>query len=162
MQQPAPGAMTRLEPAHDDDEPIQSESADVVYSEVRPPEVLTKEGWLLVQRADQPGAPDPAGARGSAGSGWRRRPCRVRKDEEFDGTTRDDWKDTCPAWMVCAVVGIFVLEGISIEFPGIIFGGLGYYFGLRNQDRIGQILGVAAAVLNVISMVISGMSGPPQ
>jgi hypothetical protein len=64
--------------------------------------------------------------------------------------------------MVCAVVGIFVLEGNSIEFPGIIFGGLGYYFGLRNQDRIGQILGVAAAVLNVISMVISGMSGPPQ
>jgi hypothetical protein len=64
--------------------------------------------------------------------------------------------------MVCAVVGIFALEGISIEFPGIIFGGLGYYFGLRNQDRIGQILGVAAAVLNVISLVISGMSGPPQ
>jgi hypothetical protein len=48
MQQPAPGAMTRLEPAHDDDEPIQSESADMVYSEVQPPEVLTKEGWLLV------------------------------------------------------------------------------------------------------------------
>jgi hypothetical protein len=49
MQQPAPGAMTRLEPAHDDDEPSQSESADVVYSEVQPPEVLTKVGWLLVQ-----------------------------------------------------------------------------------------------------------------
>jgi hypothetical protein len=41
--------MTRLEPAHDDDEPSQSESADVVYSEVQPPEVLTKVGWLLVQ-----------------------------------------------------------------------------------------------------------------
>jgi hypothetical protein len=25
--------------------------------------------------------------------------------------------------VVCAVVGIFVLEGISIEFPGIILGG---------------------------------------
>ncbi len=45
---PAPGAMNRLEPAHDYDEPIQSESADVVYSEVQPPEVLTKESWLLV------------------------------------------------------------------------------------------------------------------
>jgi hypothetical protein len=64
--------------------------------------------------------------------------------------------------LVCAVVGIFVLEGISIEFPGIILGGLGYYFGLTSQDRIGQILGIAAAVLNVISMVISGLSGPPQ
>jgi hypothetical protein len=63
--------------------------------------------------------------------------------------------------VVCAVVGIFVLEGISIEFPGIILGGLGYYFGLTRQDRVGQILGVAAAVLNVISMVISGLSGPP-
>ena len=64
--------------------------------------------------------------------------------------------------LVCAVVGIFVLEGISIEFPGIILGGLGYYFGLTSQDRVGQILGIAAAVLNVISIVISGLSGPPQ
>jgi hypothetical protein len=40
MQQPPLGAMIRLEPAHDDDEPIQPESADRVYSEVRPPEVL--------------------------------------------------------------------------------------------------------------------------
>jgi hypothetical protein len=59
-------------------------------------------------------------------------------------------------------VGIFVLEGISIEFAGIILGGLGYYFGLRSQDRVGQILGIVAAILNVISMVISGLSGPPQ
>jgi hypothetical protein len=64
--------------------------------------------------------------------------------------------------LVCAVVGIFVLEGISIEFPGIILGGLGYYLGLTSQDRVGQILGVAAAVLNVISMLISGLSGPLQ
>jgi hypothetical protein len=62
----------------------------------------------------------------------------------------------------CAVVGILVLEGISIEFPGIILGGLGYYLGLTSQDRVGQVLGIAAAVLNVISMVISGLSGPPQ
>jgi hypothetical protein len=64
--------------------------------------------------------------------------------------------------VVCAVVGIFVLAGISIEFPGIILGGLGYYFGFTSQDRASQILGIAAAVLNVISMVISGLSGPPQ
>jgi uncharacterized RDD family membrane protein YckC len=64
--------------------------------------------------------------------------------------------------VVCAVVGIFVLEGISIEFPGIILGGLGYYFGFTSQNRASQILGIAAAVLNVISMVISGLSGPPQ
>jgi hypothetical protein len=64
--------------------------------------------------------------------------------------------------VVFAVIGIFVLEGISIEFPGIILGGLGYYIGLTRQDRVGQILGIAAAVLNVISMIISGLSGPPQ
>jgi hypothetical protein len=27
--------------------------------------------------------------------------------------------------VVCAVVGIFVIEGISIEFPGIILGAVG-------------------------------------
>ena len=59
-------------------------------------------------------------------------------------------------------MGIFVLEGISIEFAGIILGGLGYYFGLRSQDRVGQILGIVAAILNVVSMVVSGLSGPPQ
>jgi hypothetical protein len=64
--------------------------------------------------------------------------------------------------VVCAVVGIFVLEGISIEFPGIILGGLGYYSGLRSQDRASQILGAAAVVLNVLSMVVSGLLAPPQ
>jgi hypothetical protein len=64
--------------------------------------------------------------------------------------------------VVCAVVGIFVLEGISIEFPGIILGGLGYYLGLTSQNRRSQILGIVAAVLNVISMVISGLLGLPQ
>jgi hypothetical protein len=64
--------------------------------------------------------------------------------------------------VVCAVVGIFVLEGISIEFPGIILGGLGYYFGLTSQDRASQILGITAVVLNIISMVISGLAAPPQ
>ena len=32
--------------------------------------------------------------------------------------------------VLCAVVGIFVLNGISIEFPGIMLGGLGYYISL--------------------------------
>jgi hypothetical protein len=64
--------------------------------------------------------------------------------------------------VLCAVVGIFVLDGISIEFPGIILGALGYYLGLTSQDRASQILGIIAAVLNVISMVISGLSGPMQ
>jgi hypothetical protein len=64
--------------------------------------------------------------------------------------------------VVCAAVGIFVLEGISVEFPGLILGGLGYYLGLTSQNRMIQILGVAALVLNVISMLVSGLSGPPQ
>src|SRR3712207_6043314 len=64
--------------------------------------------------------------------------------------------------VVCAVVGIFVLEGISIEFPGIMLGAVGYYLGLTSQDRRIQILGITAAALNVISMVISGLSGLPQ
>ena len=64
--------------------------------------------------------------------------------------------------VACAVIGIFVLEGISIEFPGIILSALGYYLGLTSQDRRTQVLGITAAVLNVISMVISGLSGLPQ
>jgi small-conductance mechanosensitive channel len=64
--------------------------------------------------------------------------------------------------VVCAVVGIFVLEGVSIEFPGILLGGLGYYLGLTSQDRASQILGIVAVVLNVISIVISGLAAPPQ
>lgn len=61
-----------------------------------------------------------------------------------------------------AAIGIFILEGISIEFPGIILGGLGYYFGLRAQDRLGQLLGGAAIVLCVVSIGVSGLEGPPQ
>ncbi len=64
--------------------------------------------------------------------------------------------------VLCALVGIFVVEGISIEFPGIMLGAIGYYLGLTARNRAGQILGIAAAVLNVISMVISGLGAPPQ
>ena len=62
--------------------------------------------------------------------------------------------------VLCAVVGIFVLNGISIEFPGIMLGGLGYYFSLTAQDRVGQTLGILAAALNVVSMGISGFEHP--
>ena len=64
--------------------------------------------------------------------------------------------------LLCAVVGLFLINGISIEFPGIILGGLGYYFGLQSTNRPGQVLGVVAVVLSVISMVISGVSGGTQ
>jgi hypothetical protein len=53
-------------------------------------------------------------------------------------------------------------RGISIEFPGIILGALGYYLGLTSQDRASRILGIVAVVLNVISIVISGLTAPPQ
>ena len=61
-----------------------------------------------------------------------------------------------------ALIGLFIVQGISIEFPGIILGGLGYYFGLRSQDRFGQILGGVTIVLCVISIGVSGLEGPPQ
>jgi hypothetical protein len=64
--------------------------------------------------------------------------------------------------VVCAVVGIFYLEGISIAFVGIILGGLGYYFGLTSQDRMGQILGIFAAVLSTFSIGVGGLEAPPQ
>jgi hypothetical protein len=64
--------------------------------------------------------------------------------------------------IVFAVLGIFLFEGISIEYEGIILGGIGYYLGLTSQDRMGQILGIAAAALNIVSMGISGLDGPLQ
>jgi hypothetical protein len=64
--------------------------------------------------------------------------------------------------VLCAVLGLFLINGVSIEFPGIILGGLGYYFGLQGVNRTGQILGIVAVVLSVISIVISGVSGGPQ
>jgi hypothetical protein len=62
--------------------------------------------------------------------------------------------------VICAIVGIFVIEGISIEFPGIMLGGLGYYFCLTAQDRVGQTIGILAAALNVVSTGISGLEHP--
>ena len=62
--------------------------------------------------------------------------------------------------VLCAVVGIFVLNGISIEFPGIMLGGLGYYISLTADDRVGQTIGILAAGLNAVSMGISGLEHP--
>ena len=62
--------------------------------------------------------------------------------------------------VICAVVGIFIVEGISIEFPGIMLGGLGYYLGLTAQDRVGQTLGIFVAALNIVFMGISGLEHP--
>ena len=62
--------------------------------------------------------------------------------------------------ILSAVVGIFVLNGISIEFSGIMLGGLAYYLCLTSGDEVGQTLGVFAAVLNAVSMGVSGLEGP--
>jgi hypothetical protein len=35
----------------------------------------------------------------------------------------------------CALIGIFVLEGMSIAFPGIVLGGLSYYLGVTAPPR---------------------------
>jgi hypothetical protein len=68
--------------------------------------------------------------------------------------------------VLCAAIGLLVINGISIEFPGIILGGLGHYFclpgGSQGGSRAGQILGIVAVVLSVISIAISGLTGPPQ
>ena len=61
-----------------------------------------------------------------------------------------------------ALIGLLILEGISIELAGIILGGLGYYFGLRSQDQLGQILGGVDIVLCVVSIGVSGLEDPPQ
>jgi hypothetical protein len=68
--------------------------------------------------------------------------------------------------LLCAVIGLFLINGVSIEFPGIVLGGLGYYFCLQSggqgRSRAGQILGIVAVVLGVISIAVSGLTGVPQ
>jgi hypothetical protein len=68
--------------------------------------------------------------------------------------------------VVCAIIGLVLINGISIEFPGIIVGGLGYFFCLPSGglggSRAGQILGIAAVILSVISIAVSGLTEPPQ
>jgi hypothetical protein len=67
--------------------------------------------------------------------------------------------------VLCAVLGLLVINGVSLELPGIMFGGLGYYLCLQgdgSESRAGRILGIVAVVLSVISIVVSGLTGPPQ
>ena len=40
--------------------------------------------------------------------------------------------------VLCALVGVFGFDGLSVELPGIILG-LGYYFGLRSGNCTEQI-----------------------
>ena len=66
--------------------------------------------------------------------------------------------------VLCALIGLFFINGIFIEFPGIVLGALGYYLCLPSGggSRAGQILSIAAVVLSVVSIVASGLTGPPQ
>jgi hypothetical protein len=64
--------------------------------------------------------------------------------------------------IACALGGPFLVYGISIELLGLILGGLGYYFGMQKEDRLAQVLGVAAVILCLISVFASGLTGPPQ
>jgi hypothetical protein len=68
--------------------------------------------------------------------------------------------------ILCAVIGLFLINGISVEFPGIVLGALGYFFclpsGGQGGSRTGQILGIAAVLLSVVSIAVSGLTGPPQ
>jgi hypothetical protein len=61
-----------------------------------------------------------------------------------------------------ALLGLFVMDGISIELLGIILGGLGYYFGLQREDRLTQTLGITTIVLCVIALFVSGLTIVPQ
>jgi hypothetical protein len=112
--------------------------------------------------AESAGGAGEHGAPVAAGREWRRRLCRVRKREELDGSASNGRKGAGFARGSLRRSRHLRPGGHSIEFPGVLLEGLGYYFGLTSQDRLSQILGIAAAVLNVISMIISGLSGPPQ
>jgi hypothetical protein len=61
--------------------------------------------------------------------------------------------------LACALAGI-LLNGVSVEIPGIALGAVGYGLATRSRDRAGQILGVAVVVLCVISMVIPSFDLP--
>lgn len=46
----------------------------------------------------------------------------------------------CAMGLACALAGI-LLEGVSVEIPGIALGAVGYGFATRSGDRAGQVLG---------------------
>jgi hypothetical protein len=59
----------------------------------------------------------------------------------------------CAIGLACALAGI-LLQGVSIEIPGIVLGAAGYGFAMRASDRAGQVLGVVVVMLCVLSMAI--------
>src|SRR5215208_7004649 len=61
------------------------------------------------------------------------------------------WRSRSFGWPLFLINGVF-----SIEFPAIK---PGYYFGLQGANRAGQIVGIVALVLNIISIVIRDVEG---
>jgi hypothetical protein len=61
--------------------------------------------------------------------------------------------------LACPLAGI-LLEGVWVEIPGIVLGAAGYGFAMRSDDRVGQILGVAAVVLCAVSVAIPSFDCP--
>ena len=61
--------------------------------------------------------------------------------------------------LACALAGI-VLQGVSVEIPGIVLGALGYGFATRSSDRAGQVLGVVVVVLCALSVAIPSFDLP--
>lgn len=65
----------------------------------------------------------------------------------------------CAIALACALAGI-LLEGVSVEIPGIVLGAVGYGLATRTGDRAGQVLGVATVVLCAVSMAIPSFGLP--
>jgi hypothetical protein len=66
----------------------------------------------------------------------------------------------CAMGLACALAGILLLEGVSVEIPGIALGAVGYGFATRSGDRAGQVLGVATVVLCAVSVAIPSFDLP--
>jgi hypothetical protein len=65
--------------------------------------------------------------------------------------------------IACAVVGPFLMNGISLELLGMILGALGYCSGLQRKDVSGQILGIFTIAVCLGALFISGITIlPPQ
>jgi hypothetical protein len=65
----------------------------------------------------------------------------------------------CAMGLACALARI-LLEGVSIEIPGIVLGAMGYGFATRSSDRVGQVLGVAVVMLCPVSVAIPSFNFP--
>jgi hypothetical protein len=61
--------------------------------------------------------------------------------------------------LACALLGI-LLEGVSVEIPGVALGAVGYGLATRSGDRAGQVLGVVVVGLCVVSMAIPSLDLP--